>query len=99
VPLGVCPSCFGTCSLCRGFEYVYFGAPGRIRTCDARFRKSCDRVFQRFYQALQVHAAFTTGLLSPSCAAVRTTIRTTCLMRLAAPPAVNDPGVAVDSSP
>ena len=84
VPLGVCPSCIGTCSLCRGFEYVYFGAPGRIRTCDARFRKSCDCGLFRFYQVLQLRTGCTTGLHGHLWSTVRTTIRTT--VPLAPPP-------------
>ena len=38
VPWGSARSGFGTCSLCRRFEYVYFGAPGRIRTCGLAIR-------------------------------------------------------------
>jgi hypothetical protein len=58
--------------------------PGRIRTCDARFRKSCDCGLFRFYQVLQLRTGCTTGLHGHLWSTVRTTIRTT--VPLAPPP-------------
>ena len=59
------------------FLPVNGSAPGRIRTCDTRFRKSCDTGSHACYQRLQFGERCTTAVLRRDFAPVRTTIRTT----------------------
>jgi hypothetical protein len=59
------------------FCLVSGGAPGRIRTCDTRFRKSCVVDKYACYQRLQFAKPRTTALLGHGSCPVRTTTRTT----------------------
>jgi hypothetical protein len=58
-----------------------FCAPGRIRTCDARFRNRCDHVRTAFYLVLWLPAGAPEWLQLRCCAAVRATYGATAAGR------------------